>query len=284
MFYLLELPNFASLETWMSLLTLTFLEIVLGVDNIIFISISSNKLPESERPRARRMGLLMAMLFRVLLLLGISYIMAMQNPLFHVETDVFSFAFTGQSLILMAGGLFLMYKATDEIHHKLERDDHHDGHRVKSSATLVGVIIQISLMDIVFSFDSVLTAVGLANNLLIMIIAVVVAILIMMVFADPVSNFVNRHPTVQMLALAFLLLIGFLLIAEGAHLGHVVVAGQTIGEMPKGYLYFAIIFFLFVEFLNIRLRRKSKPVQLQGLPGAAAQQGLLGGSKTENNA
>lgn len=283
MLYLIDLPNFASLETWMSLLTLTFLEIVLGVDNIIFISISSNKLPESQRPRARRLGLLMAMVFRVILLLGISYIMAMQDPLFHFESEVFSAALTGQSLILIAGGLFLMYKATDEIHHKLEREADIDGKSMKSSATLLGVIVQISIMDIVFSFDSVLTAVGLADNLLIMIIAVVVAILIMMIFAEPVSSFVNRHPTVQMLALAFLLLIGFLLVAEGAHIGHVVVAGQTIGEMPKGYLYFAIIFSLFVEFLNMRLRRKpANPVQLQGLPGAAAQQGLLNDQKSDD--
>ena len=277
MFYLLELPNFASFETWVSLLTLTFLEVVLGVDNIIFISIASNKLPEHQRPRARRLGLLMALLFRVVLLLGISYIIAMQEPLFETHLSWFESAVTGQSLILFLGGLFLMYKATDEIHHKLERSTAVAGKSLKGATTLLAVVVQISLMDIVFSFDSVLTAVGLADNLLIMIIAVVIAIVIMMIFANPVSDFVNRHPTVQMLALSFLLLIGFMLIAEGAHLGHVVIAGQEIGKLPKGYLYFAIAFSLFVEFLNMRLRRRTAdPIQLHGLPGAAAEQGLIG--------
>ena len=277
MHFLIDLPNFASAEVWLSLLTLTFLEVVLGVDNIIFISIASNKLPEHQRPRARRLGLLMAMLFRVVLLMGISYIIAMQDPLFEIDLGFMQAAFTGQSLILAAGGLFLIYKATDEIHHKLERESTSHSGTGKAAATFTGVVVQISLMDIVFSFDSVLTAVGLADSLFIMILAVVIAIVIMMVFADPVSEFVNRHPTVQMLALSFLLLIGFMLIAEGAHLGHVIVAGQSIGELPKGYLYFAILFSLFVEFLNMRLRKKdTSPVQLQGLPGAAAEQGLLG--------
>jgi predicted tellurium resistance membrane protein TerC len=276
MFYLLEMPNFASVEVWVALLTLTFLEIVLGVDNIVFISIASNKLPEGQRPRARRLGLIMAMLFRVLMLLGISALIKMQNPLFHFDASWFTGAFTGQSIILLVGGLFLIYKATDEIHHKLERSngDNHGGKAVK--ATMVGVVTQIALMDIVFSFDSVLTAVGLADNVLVMIIAVVVAILVMMLFADPVSEFVNKHPTVQMLGLSFLLLIGFMLIAEGAHLGHFVIAGQEIGSMPKGYLYFAIAFSLLVEFLNMRLRKTvSKPVKLMGLAETARKEGII---------
>ena len=281
MFYLLDIPNFASFEVWMALLTLTFLEIVLGVDNIVFISIASNKLPESQRPRARRLGLLMAMLFRVVMLLGISYLIRMQTPLFHLDADWFSGALTGQSLILLAGGLFLIYKATDEIHHKLERSGPDTQGKGKASATLAGVVTQIAVMDIVFSFDSVLTAVGLADNLLIMIIAVVVAIVIMMLFADPVSEFVNRHPTIQMLGLSFLLLIGFMLIAEGAHLGHVVIAGQEVGSMPKGYLYFAIAFSLLVEFLNMRLRKSAdvEPVQFKGLAETAREEGLMGSNQ-----
>lgn len=275
MHYLIDIPNFASVEVWMALLTLTFLEVVLGVDNIVFISIASNKLPPEQRPRARRLGLLMAMIFRVIMLLGISILISMQTPLFHTEFDWFQSAFTGQSIILILGGLFLLYKATDEIHHKLERDSH-ESKGGKASVTLVGVVTQIALMDIVFSFDSVLTAIGLADDLLIMIIAVVVAIGIMMIFADPISEFVNRHPTVQMLGLSFLILIGFMLIAEGAHLGHVVIAGQEVGTMPKGYLYFAIAFSLFVEFLNMKLRKGDKePVQLKGYSAAAREQGLL---------
>ncbi len=273
--YLIDLPNFASVEVWMALLTLTFLEVVLGVDNIVFISIASNKLPPEQRPRARRLGLLMAMIFRIVMLLGISVLIKMQTPIFHTEYEWFKSAFTGQSVILILGGLFLLYKATDEIHHKLEGGGH-NGKGGKASATMAGVVTQIALMDIVFSFDSVLTAVGLADDLSIMIIAVVVAIVIMMIFADPISDFVNKHPTIQMLGLSFLILIGFMLVAEGAHLGHVVVAGKEVGTMPKGYLYFAIAFSLFVEFLNMRLRKgDQEPVQLKGYSAAAREQGLI---------
>jgi len=276
MYYLLDMPNFGSPEVWMGLLTLTFLEIVLGVDNIIFISIASNKLKPEERPRARRLGLLMAMFFRVLLLLGISYIIKMQTPLFEISLSWFESALTGQSVILIVGGLFLLYKATDEIHHKLEgeADDAHLS--AKAGVTLAGVVTQIAIMDIVFSFDSVLTAVGLADNLLIMIIAVVIAVLVMMVFADPISDFVNEHPSIQMLGLSFLLLIGMMLIAEGAHLGHVVIAGEGVGTLPKGYLYFAIAFSLLVEVLNMKLRKKSKShVNLKGYAEVARQEGIL---------
>jgi predicted tellurium resistance membrane protein TerC len=276
MYYLLEMPNFGSPEVWIGLLTLTFLEIVLGVDNIIFISIASNKLKPEERPRARRMGLLMAMFFRVLLLLGISYIIRMQTPLFEISGRWFESALTGQSLILIVGGIFLLYKATAEIHHKLEGDAQDAQMSAKAGVTLVGVVAQIAIMDIVFSFDSVLTAVGLADNLLIMIIAVVIAVIIMMLFADPVSDFVNERPTIQMLGLSFLLLIGMMLIAEGAHLGQVVIAGEGIGTLPKGYLYFAITFSLLVEVLNMKLRKKTKShVQFKGYSEVARQGAFL---------
>jgi len=259
------MPDFASPETWISLLTLTFLEIILGVDNIIFISIAANKLPEDKQKGARNIGLLLAMAFRIILLFGITSLIAMQAPLWYMESTVFSGALTGQSLILIAGGVFLIYKATTEIHHKLEGNEQQDDVRIgKGKSTLQNVIIQIALINIVFSFDSILTAIGLTDNVLIMIIAVVVSVLIMMLFAGPVGSFVNRHPTIQMLGLSFLLLIGFMLIAEGAHLGHVEITGAEIGRVPKGYLYFAIAFSLLVEFLNIRLRRKQRPIQLHG--------------------
>jgi predicted tellurium resistance membrane protein TerC len=273
---LISLPDFSSPETWISLLTLTFLEVVLGVDNIVFISIASNKLEEKDQAKARRIGLLLAMFFRIGLLFGITFLIAMQDPIFHVDTDFFKYGFTGQSLILIAGGIFLLYKATAEIHHKLEGEEQQDMVKArKGKNTLLSVIIQIVLIDMVFSFDSILTAVGLTNNLFIMIVAVVLSISVMMIFAGPVSAFVNKHPTVQMLALAFLILIGFMLIAEGAHLGHVVVAGAEIGSVPKGYLYFAIVFSLGVEFLNMRLRRNRRPVQLHGYGEQAVKEGLI---------
>lgn len=267
-------PDFSSPEVWLSLLTLTFLEIVLGIDNIIFISIASNKLKEEEQPKARNIGLILAMAFRILLLFGLSLLVSLQDPFYHIEGDFFSGHFTGQSVILVIGGLFLLYKATSEIHHKLEGEDEHTkGSGVKK--TLTNVIIQIALINIVFSFDSILTAIGLTDNFVIMITAVVVSVLIMMLFAGPVGNFVNRHPSIQMLGLSFLILIGFMLIAEGAHLSHIKVAGTSIGAIPKGYLYFAIAFSLLVEFLNMRLRKKSKPVQLHGIQEEAVAEGLI---------
>jgi predicted tellurium resistance membrane protein TerC len=271
----LTMPDFADPKVWFSLLTLTFLEIVLGIDNIIFISIASNRLKEAEQPKARNTGLILAMVFRVILLFGISYLIAMQAPIFHIDGEVLQGSFSGQSLILVAGGLFLLYKSTSEIHHKLEGDPEVEHHKFeKATTSLWRVIVQIALINIVFSFDSILTAVGLTNNLVIMIIAVVVSILIMMAFAGPVSNFVNQHPTIQMLGLAFLILIGFMLIAEGAHLAHLIIGGAEIGAVPKGYLYFAIAFSLFVEFLNIRLRRR-KPVQLHGYTEEGVREGVL---------
>lgn len=269
--FLFAMPDFTSGEVWVSLLMLTFLEIVLGVDNIIFLSIISNKLPKEQQPKARNIGLFLAMLLRIILLFGITWIMKMDSELFHISFLGLEGGLTGQGLILLIGGIFLLWKATTEIHHKLESPTEADDPKVsKGAAALNQVIIQIALINIVFSFDSILTAVGIADNLVVMIAAVVASMIVMMLFSGPVSAFVNEHPTVQMLGLAFLILIGFSLVAEAAHLGHF-----TDGEVPKGYLYFAIFFSLFVEFLNIRMKKAQKPVQLHGYAETAKQQGLL---------
>ena len=250
---------FLHVETWVALLTLTFLEIVLGIDNIIFISITAGKLPKNKVKKATNIGLFFAMIFRILLLIGVSYIIAMKEPLFTVNLSWFQAGISGQSLILLGGGFFLLYKSTHEIHQKVEGtpDETHTEKDLKSSFT--SVVIQIVLIDIVFSFDSVLTAVGMTNGiegaLLIMIIAVIISILIMMIFAAAVGKFVNKHPTVQMLALSFLILIGFMLVTESAHLSNAVIFGQHVGAIPKGYLYFAIAFSLAVEALNLRVRK-----------------------------
>ena len=271
MMYLFTMPDFSSGEVWVSLLTLTFLEIVLGVDNIIFLSIISAKLPPSEQPKARNIGLLLAMVLRVLLLFGITWIIGMKAPLFHIGLIGFHGDVTGQGLILFLGGVFLLYKATTEIHHKLESPSEADDPKInKGKAALNAVILQIALINLVFSFDSILTAVGIANDLIIMILAVVLSMMVMMLFSGSVSKFVNEHPTVQMLGLAFLILIGFSLIAEAAHLGHF-----TEGAVPKGYLYFAIFFSLFVEFLNLKMRKAQKPIQLHGYGETAKKRGLL---------
>ena len=274
------MPDFASPAIWMSLFTLTFLEIVLGIDNIIFISIATNKLKEEERPRATNVGLILAMVMRIVLLFGVSILVAMEDPWFEIHTSWMKGGFSGQSIILIIGGLFLLYKSTTEIHHKLEDDGHHGGGKKKATSTLSQVIFQITLINIVFSFDSILTAVGMTNGLegalVVMVIAVVISVLIMMLFANPVANFVNQHPTVQMLGLAFLILIGFMLIAEGAHLAHFSILGAEVGVIPKGYLYFAIAFSLLVEFLNMRLRKKkTKPIQLHGVKEEAVKEGIL---------
>jgi predicted tellurium resistance membrane protein TerC len=274
------MPNLASVEVWMSLLTLTFLEIVLGIDNIIFITISANKLPPEERPKATNIGLLLAMVLRIVLLFGVSILVAMNEPWLEINQSWVTAGFSGQSIILILGGVFLLYKSTTEIHHKLEDDTHHGDAKKKGMSTLSKVIVQITIINIVFSFDSILTAVGMTNGvegaLVIMIVAVVLSVVIMMLFANPVGNFVNQHPTVQMLGLAFLILIGFMLIAEGAHLAHLKIAGSEVGTVPKGYLYFAIAFSLFVEFLNMRLRKKpQKPVQLHGYQEEAVEEGIL---------
>jgi len=272
------MPDLADPQVWISLLTLTFLEIVLGVDNIIFITIASNRLPKEEQPRAQNIGLLLAMAFRVLLIFGITALIAMQEPWISFDQGWIEGGFSGQSIILVLGGIFLLYKATNEIHHKLEGPEHHGPEGSKKAGSTIGkVITQIALINVVFSFDSILTAVGLTDNLVIMIVAVVASIIIMIVFATPVSNFVNEHPTIQMLGLAFLILIGFMLIAEGAHLAHFKIAETEIGAVPKGYLYFAIAFSLAVEFLNMRLRgrKERKPVQLHGYAEEAKAEGLM---------
>lgn len=274
------MPNLAEPAVWLSLLTLTFLEIVLGIDNIIFITIAANKLPEADRPKATNIGLMLAMVMRIILLFGISALVAMSATLFSFDTALLKAGFTGQSLILVAGGIFLLYKSTREIHHKLE--GHADDADMASNkkSTLSSAILQITLINIVFSFDSILTAVGMTNGvagaLVIMIVAVIVSVLIMMLFATPVGNFVNKNPTIQMLGLAFLILIGFMLIIEGGHLAHLSIAGSEIGAVPKGYLYFAIAFSLLVEFLNMRIRPASKDsVQLHGIEEAAVKAGIL---------
>ncbi|MCC6281105.1 MAG: TerC family protein [Saprospiraceae bacterium] len=269
--FLLTMPDFASGEVWISLLTLTFLEIVLGVDNIIFLSIVSSKLPAADQPKARNIGLLLAMVLRVVLLFGLTWIIGMKAPLFEINLPGLHGGVTGQGLILFLGGIFLLYKATSEIHHKLESPmEGDDPGGKKGKAALNAVILQITLINVVFSFDSILTAVGLSNDIAVMVIAVVVSVLVMMMFSGPVSKFVNDHPTIQMLGLSFLILIGFSLIAEAAHLGHFIE-----GSVPKGYLYFAIFFSLFVEFLNIRMRKVQKPVQLHGYGETAQKRGLL---------
>lgn len=231
-------------QIWIALATLTFLEIVLGVDNIIFISILSGKLPPAQQPRARRLGLLGAMVTRVLLLFSLAWIIRLTEPWFSIMGHDIS----GRDLILILGGLFLLAKSTHEIHDKLEGEDGHASRPVHASFTTV--IVQIMLLDIVFSLDSVITAVGMVDELWVMITAVVIAVAIMVVSAEPISAFVHRHPTVKMLALSFLLLIGLSLIAEG--FDH---------HIPKGYIYFAMGFSVFVEAINLRLR-KGSPVQL----------------------
>ncbi|MBT8189638.1 MAG: TerC family protein [Bacteroidia bacterium] len=274
----LVMPDFASSAVWLSLLTLTFLEIVLGVDNIIFISIASSKIPEEDQKKATNIGLILAMAMRIVLLLGVSALIAMSEPWLSFHASWFEAGFSIQSLILIAGGIFLLYKSVSEIHHKLEGVDPLSGHAKKTS-TLNKAIIEITIINIVFSFDSILTAVGMTNGLegalFIMIVAVVVSVLIMMIFAVPVGRFVNKHPSIQMLGMAFLILIGFMLIIEGAHLAHLSVLGNEIGAVPKGYLYFAIAFSLGVEFLNMRLRKKEDPVQLHGATEDATKEGLL---------
>jgi len=229
-----------------ALVTLTFLEIVLGVDNIIFISILSGKLPPAQQPRARRIGLFGAMLTRILLLLSLAWIVKLTAPLFSVLEHEIS----GRDLILILGGLFLLAKSTFEIHDRLEADEGHASRRVPASFT--SVIVQIMLLDIVFSLDSVITAVGMADDLWVMVTAVIVSAAIMMIAAAPISDFVHRHPTVKVLALSFLLLIGLSLLLEGFD-----------QHIPKGYIYFAMGFSVFVEMINLRMRAKKGPVHLR---------------------
>ncbi|MEZ5317195.1 MAG: TerC family protein [Vicinamibacterales bacterium] len=232
-------------ELLIALVTLTFLEIVLGVDNIIFISILSGKLPKGEQKRARRVGLLAAMVMRLALLFSIAWVIGLTAPLF----AVFGREISGRDLILVGGGLFLLGKATWEIHDKLEGSESHGG--AKAVASFASVIAQVMLLDVVFSLDSVITAVGMVDDLRVMAAAIVAAVLVMMVAAEPISAFVEQHPTLKILALSFLLLIGVSLIAEGFGT-----------HIPKGYIYFAMGFSVFVEAVNIRIRGRAEPVQL----------------------
>ncbi len=261
-------------NAWIALLTLTFLEIILGIDNIVFLSIVSGKLPTKEQPKARRIGLTLAMAFRIVLLFGITWVLSLQKTILHIDWGFFEAHITGQSLIIFGGGLFLLYKSVSEIHHKMEGEE--EATKGKSASRLSSAIIQIALLNIVFSFDSILTAIGMISMkspaeggfgpdgaIAIMILSIVISIGIIMIFAGPVSKFVNEHPTIQILGLSFLILIGVMLIAEGSHLAHFRFGNDVeVSSIPKGYLYFSIFFSLFVEFLNIKMRKNSKAVKL----------------------
>jgi predicted tellurium resistance membrane protein TerC len=239
---------FLESSTYVSLITLTFLEIVLGIDNIIFISILTGRLPKEQQEKGRIIGLSLAIVFRIILLLFIFWIVGLVEPLF----TVFGWPISGRDLILIAGGLFLMAKSTTEIHTKLQGAEETAKDASQKKISFSGVIIQIILLDLVFSFDSVITAVGLVSHISIMIIAVLLSLGVMLIFATKVSDFIHKHPTMKMLALSFLLMIGLLLFVEGFHV-----------EVPKGYVYFAMAFSFVVELLNLRLRKKSEPVELK---------------------
>jgi predicted tellurium resistance membrane protein TerC len=234
-------------NAWVGLLTLTVLEIVLGIDNIIFISILAGKLPKAQQAKGRRVGLLGAFITRLLLLMSIAWIVRLTRPLF----SLFAHPVSGRDLILLAGGLFLIGKATFEIHNKLEGEEHGPDASKRAKSSFGAVVVQIMLIDIVFSLDSVITAVGMAEHISVMVTANVIALAIMLTAAGPISDFVDRHPTIKMLALAFLLLIGTNLVADGVGF-----------HVPKGYTYFAMGFSVLVEMLNIRLRRVTQPVKL----------------------
>lgn len=233
----------SSTEAWVALLTLTVMEIVLGIDNIVFISILVDRLPVEQRPRARFLGLGFAMLTRILLLLSITWVMQLKEPLF----TLFDHALSGKDLILLLGGLFLLWKSTKELHHKVEGHGEDELHAGKGKAALGAILVQIAILDIVFSLDSVITAVGMVDHISVMIIAVMIAVGFMMVFAGAVSNFISRHPTVKVLALSFLLLIGTTLVAEGFHV-----------HFQKGFVYFAMAFSVFVEMLNVRMKTNAE--------------------------
>ena len=240
---------FFSAETWLALLTLTFFEVVLGIDNIIFISIVSNRLPVEIRAKTRNIGLILAMAVRILLLLTITWVMKFKEPLFSIPATFINpeiIEISGRDLILIFGGLFLIAKSTREINHEMEGDEEIAG-PTGGRANVSGIIVQIILLDIIFSFDSILTAVGLTDVVAIMIVAVILSIGIMIVFSGRISNFIHKHPSMEVLALGFLILIGFMLFLEGLH-----------KEVPKGYIYFAIVFSMIIEMVNIRVRNRRK--------------------------
>ena len=256
MIELLSNPN-----AWIALVTLTFLEIVLGIDNIIFISIVTGKLPPEKRKRATKIGMFLAMFMRITLLFGITLLIAMKEPWISIHSSWISADISGQSLILLLGGLFLIYKSTKEIHDKVDEKGQEEKELKTSAAKrFSGVIMQIILIDLVFSFDSILTAVGMTNGvegaLYIMITAVIISVLIMMQFAVPVGTFVNKNPSIQILGLSFLILIGFMLVTESAHIANASFFGNHVDVVPKGYLYFAIAFSLVVEMLNMKMTKK----------------------------
>jgi predicted tellurium resistance membrane protein TerC len=251
---------FLNPDAWIALLTLTFLEIILGIDNIIFISIVTGKLPENKRKKATQIGLFLAMFMRIGLLFGISLLIAMKAPWFSFDFGWFSAEITGQAMILLLGGLFLIYKSTKEIHEKVDHKGEEEKDMKASAAKSFGSVIgQILLIDLIFSVDSILTAVGMTNGvegaLYIMVTAVIISVGVMLLFAVPVGNFVNKNPSIQILGLAFLILIGFMLITESMHLSNASLVGQHVGVVPKGYLYFAIAFSLAVEFINMKMRK-----------------------------
>lgn len=247
------LPNFASPDIWMSMLTLTFLEIVLGVDNIIFVSIVANQLPRAEQPKARNYGLILALVFRLILLLGIGFILSLDKPVLEVpfiQDHGQAVGLSIKDIILLLGGIFLIYKSTQEIGEKLE--GHGTDAQKAANTTLFGVILQICVVNIVFSFDSILTAIGMTQEIVVMMIAVIISILVMMLFSGAISTFINKHPTMQMLALSFLILIGVMLVAEAFH-----------QHVSKGYIYFAIAFSMGVEILNMRMRKSHRATSVQ---------------------
>ncbi len=243
---------FLKAETWLALMTLTFFEVVLGIDNIIFISIVSNRLPLEIRARTRNMGLLLAMGVRILLLLTITWVMKFKEPLFSVPHWISEDAsISGRDLILIFGGMFLIAKSTREINHQTEGEDETllDGNS-KKKVNVSGIIVQIILLDIIFSFDSILTAVGLTDEVIIMIVAVVLSIGIMIIFSGRISDFIHKHPSMEVLALGFLILIGFMIFLEGLD-----------KDIPKGYIYFAVVFSMIIEMVNIRVRNRRKKAQ-----------------------
>jgi predicted tellurium resistance membrane protein TerC len=249
-----------------ALITLIFLEIILGIDNIVFISIAANKLPEHQRAKATNIGLILAMVQRIILLFFVSFLVGLSAPFYTFSSSWLTVGLSWQAIILFLGGLFLIYKSTTEIREKVEAPSHDkDELKSKKIKSLKSAIIQILILDFIFSIDSILTAVGMTNGLhpnhnytlVLMIIAVVISIGIMIGFANPIRKFIDTHQSIQVLGLAFLILIGFMLITEAAHLSHTKFFGNTVGAIPKGYLYFAIVFSLFVEFLNSRTKKKN---------------------------
>ncbi len=246
---------FLHAEAWLALLTLTFFEVVLGIDNIIFISIVSNRLPVEIRAKTRNMGLLLAMVVRILLLLTITWVMKFKEALFTVPANFIfqeELPISGRDLILIFGGLFLIAKSTREINHEMEGEDDEEDGAGTGKSNVAGIIVQIILLDLIFSFDSILTAVGLTEHVIIMIIAVILSIGIMIIFSGSISNFIHKHPSMEVLALGFLILIGFMLFLEGLH-----------KDVPKGYIYFAIVFSMIIEMVNIRVRNRRKKAKAE---------------------